>query len=59
MAAVKVSGPLFLLALLIVWEVVAQTEWVNSLIIPPPSKISTIFSELVFSGQIHSRFSSA
>lgn len=52
MTAVKVSGPLFLLALLIVWEVVAQAEWVNPLIIPPPSKISTIFSELVLSGQI-------
>lgn len=51
-AAAKLSGPLFLLALLIVWELIAQTEWINPLIIPPPSKISRIFSELVFSGQI-------
>ena len=51
-AAAKLSGPLFLLALLIVWELIAQTEWINPLIIPPPSKILKIFSELVFSGQI-------
>src|SRR5688572_161076 len=52
MAAAKFTGPLFLLALLVIWETVAQTEWINALIIPPPSRISKIFSELVVSGQI-------
>ena len=52
MAAAKFTGPLFLLALLVIWEIVAQTEWINALIIPPPSRMSKIFSELVVSGQI-------
>ena len=52
MAAAKFTGPLFLLALLVIWETVAQTEWINALLIPPPSRISKIFSELVVSGQI-------
>ena len=40
------------MALLVVWELVAQAEWVNPLIVPPLSKILKIFSEQVFSGQI-------
>jgi ABC-type nitrate/sulfonate/bicarbonate transport system permease component len=52
MAALKFIGPLFLLALLVVWELVAQAEWVNPLIVPPLSKILKIFSELVLSGPI-------
>ena len=52
MRAAKLNGLVFLLGLLAVWELVAQAEWVNPLIIPPLSKILRIFSELVFSGQI-------
>jgi ABC-type nitrate/sulfonate/bicarbonate transport system permease component len=52
MAAAKFTGPLFLLALLVLWEIVAQNQWINALIVPPPSRISKIFSELVVSGQI-------
>jgi len=52
MRAAKLNGVLFLLGLLAVWELVAQAEWVNPLIVPPLSKILRIFSELIFSGQI-------
>jgi len=52
MATAKFTGPLFLLALLVLWEIVAQNQWINALIVPPPSRISKIFSELVVSGQI-------
>jgi len=52
MRAAKINGLLFLLGLLAVWELVAQAEWVNPLIVPPLSKILRIFSELIFSGQI-------
>ena len=52
MRAAKLNGLVFLLGLLAVWELVAQAEWVNPLIVPPLSKILRIFSELVFSGQI-------
>jgi len=52
MRAAKLNGVLFLLGLLAVWELVAQVEWVNPLIVPPLSKILRIFSESVFSGQI-------
>jgi len=48
----KLNGIFFLLALLALWELAAQAEWINALIIPPPSKISRIFFELVASGQI-------
>lgn len=48
----RLNGIAFLLALLAVWELLAQGEWINPLIIPPPSKIFRIFSELVWSGQI-------
>ena len=52
MAREKFIGPLFLLGLLVIWETMAQNEWINALIIPPPSKISKIFAELFLSGQI-------
>ena len=52
MRAAKIQGFLFLLGLLAVWELVAQFEWVNPLIVPPLSKILRIFFELVLSGQI-------
>ena len=48
----KLNGFLFLLGLLLVWEWAAQAEWVNSLIVPPVSKIVRTFSELLWSGQI-------
>jgi len=48
----RFNGIAFLLALLTVWELAAQAEWFNALIIPPPSKILRIFFELVWSGQI-------
>jgi len=52
MRAAKLNGLVFLLGLLAVWELVAQAEWVNPLIVPPLSKILRIFFELVLSGQI-------
>jgi ABC-type nitrate/sulfonate/bicarbonate transport system permease component len=52
MRAAKLNGLSFLFALLAVWELGAQAEWVNPLIVPPPSKILTIFFNLIFSGQI-------
>jgi ABC-type nitrate/sulfonate/bicarbonate transport system permease component len=52
MRAAKLNGLLFLLGLLAVWELVAQAEWINPLIVPPLSKILRIFFELIFSGQI-------
>jgi ABC-type nitrate/sulfonate/bicarbonate transport system permease component len=48
----KLNGFLFLLALLLVWELAAQAEWVNPLIVPKLSRIVRTFSELVWSGQI-------
>ncbi|MGZ9152764.1 MAG: ABC transporter permease [Candidatus Binatia bacterium] len=45
-------GMAFLLTLLTLWELAAQAEWVNALIVPPPSKIVKIFFELTWSGQI-------
>src|SRR5512147_1004611 len=48
----KFNGVFFLLALLLVWELAAQAEWVNPLIVPAVSKILRTFSELVWSGQI-------
>ena len=52
MRPAKLNGLLFLSGLLVFWELVAQVEWVNPLIVPPVSKIFRIFSELVFSGQL-------
>ena len=48
----KLNGVLFLLALLLVWELAARAEWVNPLIVPAVSKIVGTFSELFWSGQI-------
>ena len=48
----KLNGVFFLLALLLVWELAAQAEWVNPLIVPAVSKILQTFSDLVWSGQI-------
>lgn len=48
----KLNGWLFLLTLITAWELAAHGDWINALIVPPPSKIFKIFSELVVSGQI-------
>ncbi|MEX0805748.1 MAG: ABC transporter permease [Candidatus Binatia bacterium] len=48
----KFNGVLFLLGLLLVWELVAQAELINPLIVPPLSRILRIFSELFWSGHI-------
>jgi ABC-type nitrate/sulfonate/bicarbonate transport system permease component len=55
MRPAKINGLLFLLGLLVVWEIVAQAEWVNPLIVPPLSKILTIFAETIADGQIPSQ----
>jgi len=52
MALRKFKGVGFLLMLLALWELAAQAEWINALIVPPPSKIFKLFFELVASGQI-------
>ena len=48
----KLNGVLFLLVLLVVWELAARAEWVNPLIVPAVSKIVGTFSEFFWSGQI-------
>ena len=48
----KLSGLLFFLGLLIVWELVAQAQLINPLIVPALSRILGVFSDLVWSGQI-------
>ena len=52
MALRRFNGIMFLLTLLVLWEIAAQAEWINALIVPPPSKILKLFFELVASGQI-------
>jgi len=52
MALRRFTGIVFLLALFALWEFAVQAEWLNALIVPPPSKILKIFSELVASGQL-------
>jgi len=52
MRPAKLNGLLFLLSLLIVWELVTEARWVNPLVVPPLSRILRIFWELVISGQI-------
>jgi len=52
MALRKFKGVGFLLMLLALWELAAQAEWINALIVPSPSKIFKLFFELVASGQI-------
>jgi ABC-type nitrate/sulfonate/bicarbonate transport system permease component len=48
----QLNGIGFLLTLLAIWELAADAEWINALIVPPPSKIFKNFYELVVSGQI-------
>src|SRR6266545_6847413 len=48
----RLNGILFLCASLVAWEIVAQAQWINPLIVPPLSRILRIFWEQVSSGQI-------
>jgi ABC-type nitrate/sulfonate/bicarbonate transport system permease component len=48
----KLNGVLFLLALMLIWELIAHTERVNPLIVPSVSKILVSFWSLLSSGQI-------
>jgi ABC-type nitrate/sulfonate/bicarbonate transport system permease component len=58
MVVAKLSGPLFLIALLAVWETAAQAELTNPLLVPSVSRILTVFWNAVSSGQIPCRFCS-
>ena len=52
MRAQKLSGIFFLLGTMAAWELAARAEWVNSLIVPPLSRILGVFWDLMMSGQI-------
>jgi ABC-type nitrate/sulfonate/bicarbonate transport system permease component len=52
MRARKLSGLLFLLALLAAWELAARAELINPLVVPPPSRILGVFLDSTLSGQI-------
>jgi ABC-type nitrate/sulfonate/bicarbonate transport system permease component len=48
----RLNGVMFLAALLLVWELIAQAGLVSPLIVPPVSKILQSLGSLVWSGQI-------
>jgi len=48
----KLNGLLFLLGVLLAWELATRAELVNPLVVPPLSRILVIFSDLLGSGQI-------
>jgi ABC-type nitrate/sulfonate/bicarbonate transport system permease component len=52
MRETQLNGLIFLAALLVVWEFIAQVGLVSPLIVPPLSKILQSFGSLVWSGQI-------
>ncbi len=52
MRAQKLTGVLFLLALMAAWELTARAELINPLIVPRLSRILGVFWELVSSGEI-------
>jgi ABC-type nitrate/sulfonate/bicarbonate transport system permease component len=52
MTPAKRHGWFFLLGVLAAWEIAAQAEWLNPLIVPPVSRIADIFWDLLLSGQI-------
>jgi ABC-type nitrate/sulfonate/bicarbonate transport system permease component len=48
----KWNGLLFLVGVLLLWELASRAGWVNPLIVPPVSGIALTFFELLGSGQI-------
>ncbi len=52
MRAQKSSGLIFLVGVMLAWELAARAELMNSLIVPPLSRILEVFWDLVWSGQI-------
>jgi ABC-type nitrate/sulfonate/bicarbonate transport system permease component len=52
MRAQKISGLLFLVGLMLAWELAARTDLMNPLIVPPLSRILGVFWDLASSGQI-------
>ncbi|MGH7929467.1 MAG: ABC transporter permease [Candidatus Binatia bacterium] len=48
----KLIGIFFLLVLLCAWELASRWQWLNPLIVPPPSSILISFGSLVASGDI-------
>jgi ABC-type nitrate/sulfonate/bicarbonate transport system permease component len=52
MRARQLTGPLFLLGLLALWETAARMELTNALLVPAVSRILSVFWEAVLSGQI-------
>lgn len=48
----KLRGGFFILALFALWELAARAQWVNPLVMPPPSRIGATFFDLLGSGQI-------
>ena len=52
MRAEKLSGLGFLFTLLVLWELAADAELVNPLIVPPVSRILATFSDLLSSGEM-------
>jgi ABC-type nitrate/sulfonate/bicarbonate transport system permease component len=51
-AVQKLSGPLFLMVLLLLWEVAARAELTNPLLVPSVSRILAVFWDAFSSGQI-------
>jgi ABC-type nitrate/sulfonate/bicarbonate transport system permease component len=45
-------GILFLIALIVLWEIAARSELLNPLVMPAPAPILGVFSDLISSGQI-------
>jgi ABC-type nitrate/sulfonate/bicarbonate transport system permease component len=52
MAAGRLTGPLFLIALLGAWEAAAAAELTNPLLVPRVTRILAVFWDAVLSGQI-------
>ena len=52
MSPPKIKGIAFLFALLFLWELAARWDWVNPLIVPPPSGIFASFGAALASGEI-------
>jgi ABC-type nitrate/sulfonate/bicarbonate transport system permease component len=52
MGGSKWNGLLFMLGVLLLWELAARAEWVNTLIVPPVSMIALTFFDLLGSGEI-------